>query len=306
MPRRLRCHLPGTLLLLALAAPAAAAPRIVASIAPIHSLVAAVTRGVTRPELLVPGGQSPHTFALATSQARTLAHADAVFAAAPAVESFLRKPLRSLAAGARVVWMIDVAGVHRLPARRGGAWAQPDGDDTDAASVDPHLWLDPRNAAAFVSAAADALARIDPAHARDYRANAERARARLDRLDARIARALRPVTGVPFLVYHDAYHYLDARYRLDAVGSVVVDPGRPPGARRLAELRTRADDERIACLFTEPQFPPAIARTVVQGTGIRLASLDPLGADLAPGPSLYFGLMERLADDLRGCLVQGR
>ncbi|MDZ7748919.1 MAG: zinc ABC transporter substrate-binding protein [Halofilum sp. (in: g-proteobacteria)] len=310
-------------LLLVPAAATAAAPRLVASIAPIHSLVAGVTDGVVTPRLLVPGGRSPHAFALAPSDTRALAGADAVFLAGGASERFLERPLASLAADARLVRMSAAPGVRRLAARSGGAWAdahdhdsdhgdqadQPGhsehaggGDTTSDAGLDPHLWLDPGNAIAFTRAVADALAAMDPAHAGRYRDNATRQVERLRALDATLARRLAPVAGRPYLVFHDAYQYLEARYGLAAAGSITVDPGRPPGARRLAGLRERIRERDIRCLFIEPQFEPAIARTIAQGTPARIAELDPLGAGLEPGPGLYPALMRRLADGLVGCL----
>jgi zinc transport system substrate-binding protein len=41
---------------------------------------------------------------------------------------------------------------------------------------------------------------------------------------------------------------------------------------------------------------------VIQGTDARAATLDLLGARLAPGPDAYFELMQKLADDLTFCL----
>jgi zinc transport system substrate-binding protein len=55
-------------------------------------------------------------------------------------------------------------------------------------------------------------------------------------------------------------------------------------------------------LFTEPQFPPALASRLAEGTTLRIAQLDPLGADLAPGPDNHFALMENLVRDLVACL----
>lgn len=309
MPRA-RLFLPGLLLALA-AGPAAAAPRLVASIAPIHALVAAVSDGVTTPRLLVPGGRSPHAFALAPSATRALADADAVFLAGGATERFLERPLDTLAGDARVLRMTEVEGVRRLPARGGGVWARaPEhGYDHDHAAghgeADPHLWLDPGNAIAFTRAVAAALAGIDPAHAATYRRNAADRIERLRALDRELARRLAPVAGRGYLVFHDAYQYLEARYDLAAAGSVTVDPGRPPGARRLGELRARIRREDIRCLFIEPQFEPAIARTIAEGTPARIAELDPLGAGLEPGPGLYVELMRGLAGDLVGCLGGG-
>ena len=79
--------------------PAAAAPEVVASVAPIHSLVAAVMAGVGEPKLLVPPGASPHAYSLRPSEARALAGADIVFRVGPGLETFLDKPLAALVEG---------------------------------------------------------------------------------------------------------------------------------------------------------------------------------------------------------------
>ena len=53
-----------------------AAPNVVASIKPVHSLVAAVMAGVGEPTLIVKGSASPHTYALRPSDAGALESAD--------------------------------------------------------------------------------------------------------------------------------------------------------------------------------------------------------------------------------------
>lgn len=321
-------------LALLIAAPAAAsAPRVVVSIAPLHSLVTAVTGDRAEPHLIVPAGQSPHTFALAPSDARALARADIVFSAGGATDRFLERPLDSLAGEAVHARLLDMGGVRTLKARSGGAWrhahaeegngghgeahtADHDeghehghggGDGTghgaSAAAIDPHAWLDPRNAVAFVRAAARRLARLDPEHAGIYRTNADAAIERIEATDAALAERLAPVADRPYLVFHDAYQYFERRYGLTAAGSIVVDPGRPPGARRLSELRDRIEALGAVCLFVEPQFEPRIARTIAEGTGTRIAELDPLGAGLTPGPDLYPDLLRHLGASLRGCLA---
>jgi len=290
----------------------AAPPRVVASVAPVQSLVAGVMTGIGTPYLLVPGGQSPHSFALAPSDTRALANADVIVAASPVSEHFLERPLASLARAAEQVWMAQLPDAIRLVARSGGA-AQPhdhgnqDGDEAHvpagSAHLDPHLWLDPRNAVALTRAMGELLARLDPQHAGTYRANAADQVHRLRALDERLGARLAPLADRPYLVFHDAYQYFERRYRLSYAGAVTVDPGRSPGARRLAELRERVRDEGIQCLFVEPQFEPRLARVIAEGTGIRVATLDPLGAGIEPGPGLYFELMRGMAEGFRGCLL---
>ena len=67
-------------------------------------------------------------------------------------------------------------------------------------------------------------------------------------------------------------------------------------------MRRRIADGGAVCVFSEPQFEPALVATLVAGTQARTAVLDPLGAALPAGPEAYFTMMRGLADALAGCL----
>jgi zinc transport system substrate-binding protein len=353
MPRPLAAPLLAAALALPAAAPAA--PRVVASIEPVHALVAGVMEGVAEPRLLVEGGQSPHTYSLAPSEAAALEEADLVVWVGPVLEAFLERPLASIAREDAVLRLAGLDGLDLLPAREGGAWeahdhahghggdhghgghaeaghdGHEDGHEThdraqhdhegrdhgehghddhahgdhamDAARIDPHLWLDPDNARAMVAAVAGRLAAIDPANAGAYRANAGALDARIAEADAALAERLAPVADVPYVVFHDAYQYFERHYGLAAVGSVTIGPERRPGARRLTEIRERIVSLDAACVFREPQFAPDLVETVVEDTGARVGTLDPLGSDVGPVPEAYPRLLRALADDLLACLA---
>jgi len=74
---------------LAVGVQAVASPRVVATIAPVHSLVSSVMLGVGEPSLLLPPNASPHSYNLKPSQAAALAEADLVVWIGPELESFL-------------------------------------------------------------------------------------------------------------------------------------------------------------------------------------------------------------------------
>jgi zinc transport system substrate-binding protein len=285
------------------AVPAVAAPKVLVTIKPVHSLVAGVMAGVGQPDLLINGALSAHSYELKPSDARKLRAADIVFEIGPDMESYLATPLKTL--GRKVVVLGQAPGVHRLPARHGGLWGE-DEDEHGHGPSDPHLWLDPQNAIAMTRAIADSLARLDPAHARAYRGNAARQVVMLQALDQELAGKLAPLKGRPYLVFHDAYHYFEARYGLASAGAVTVAPDRPVGARRVAELRQAVLQGRVICLFREPQFPPKLIATLDENTRARVGVLDPLGAELEPGPGLYPKLMRDLAQSLAGCLGRNR
>lgn len=284
-----------------LAVPTHAAPQILATLKPVHSLVAAVMNGVGTPDLLIGGALSEHSYALKPSDAQKLQKADLIFEVGPDMETYLSGPLAS--AGAKVIVLERAPGVKLQPARRGGLWGEA-GEDHGPA--DPHIWLDPQNAIAMTKAIAAALAKIDPAHAGLYQRNSEQQQSALAALDRELAATLAPVKDKHYLVFHDAYHYFEARYGLSPMGAVTVSPDRPVGARRLSALHDAVAEGKALCLFREPQFPPKLIDTLDADTKAKIGVLDPLGAALTPGVDLYPKLMRDLAQSLRACLTKNR
>lgn len=304
---------------------AAAEPRVVVSLKPVHSLIAGVMDGVAIPELLLAGGESPHSYTLRPSQARMLARADVLFWVGPGLEGFLVKPLQSLGNRTRVVTLTEAPGMQLLPVRSGGVW-EAHGDqghshdhhgtpgkqnkegshqhshDHSRQTMDTHLWLDPQNGQQIVRLAAAELARHFPAHQARFAANAEALVTRLAALDNELRQQLSGLRGRPYIVFHDAYQYLEARYDLSAAGAITLSPEVAPGALRLRTIRQTIRERQAACVFSEPQFEPRLVATAIEGSGARQGVLDPMGADLPAGPENYFQLMRQLANSLRVCL----
>ncbi|MEO1694604.1 MAG: zinc ABC transporter substrate-binding protein, partial [Pseudomonadota bacterium] len=117
--------------LLGSAVSARADVNVIASIKPVHSLVAGVMKGVGTPELIVDGAASPHTYALKPSQAAALEKADVVFWMGHQIESFLDKPLETLASRATAVELFDVKALTKYDIREGGAFDAHAHDDHD-------------------------------------------------------------------------------------------------------------------------------------------------------------------------------
>jgi len=311
MYKMLRLALAG-LLLAGLWGTARAAPQVAASIKPVHSLVAGVMGDLAAPELLISGGSSPHTARLTPSEAGLLESADLVVWVGSALETSLARPIRNIVAPARSLELLHAPGVTLLRTRTGGVWdgdghghdqaeheneehedetAASDGkvQTSPGAATDTHLWLDPDNAKAMVDAIAARLMEIDPDNAKVYTANAEATKA--------------AIAGRPFVVFHDAYQYLERHYGLNAAGAITLSPDRAPGARRVYEIRRTLAERNVRCVFREPQFAPDLVDTIVEDTGVRVGVLDPLGAELPPGPEAYPQLLTALGRSLRDCLA---
>jgi zinc transport system substrate-binding protein len=111
-----------------------------------------------------------------------------------------------------------------------------------------------------------------------------------------------PLREQRYIVFHDAYHYFEEAFSLQPAGAIAVSPDRPPGARRISEIRQKIRDSGASCVFSEPQFRSAIVEVVLEDSAARHGVLDPLGSALVPGQDQWFNLMQGLADNLVSCL----
>ena len=315
-----------------------AAPDVVASVKPVHSLVAAVMKGVGEPALIVEGAGSPHTYSLKPSQARRLQDADIVFWVGHELEAFLEKPIETIGDKAKVVELTDAHGLVKLPLREGGAFEAHEHHDEEHAGgehaghdhtghdhdddhekagekhahehdehehgeFDAHLWLDPENAKAMLHEIEETLSAADPGNAATYAANAANASADIDALVKEVDTTLTPVRGKGYVVFHDAYQYFEKRFDIPASGSITVSPEVMPGAERVSEIRARIGELGATCVFAEPQFEPKLISVVIEGTAAKSGILDPLGSSLKDGPDLYAELIRGMATSLRDCLA---
>lgn len=327
-------------------------PRVATDIAPIHSLVSMVMQGAGSPDLIIPPGASPHSYAMRPSEARAVAKADLVVWVGPSLAPWLEEPMSSLAQGAERLTLQDVEGIRLLTNRSGVAFEahdhgdhegqdhaehddhgdheghddhkghddHADHDDHDhdvheeadaheghnhaPGALDPHIWLDPQNAIVWLDAIAASLSAQDPENAALYADNAAQAQAQLVDLQADIQAELTPLRGQKFVVFHDAYHYFEARFDVEASAAISLSDGAAPSAARLAEVRDVVKDTQAACVFTEPQFNAGLVDALQDGTALKSASLDPIGAALEPGVDMYPALLRDLAAAFSSCLAK--
>lgn len=282
------------LALLAAAGPSAAAGlKVVTDIPPIQSLVAQVMGDTGNPEMLLPPGGDPHEFQLRPSQAAALAAADIVFWDGPELSPALERILGAVPDPAKVVSLLHDGG---------GKTRDFEGED----ALDPHAWLDPTNAEAWLGTIATRLSAVDPANAATYAANAAAARDRIAALDARLTAQIAPARGVPLVVFHDAMGYFSAHFGLTLAGAIELGDASQPSAARLAEIRGVIEGAGAKpCVFPEAGRDPKLVATVTEGTGARIGQgQDPVGLLLEPGPELYGKLLTALVASVADCAAR--
>jgi len=312
--------------LIAIFSPANADVKVVTSIKPIHSLASYLMDGVGKPDLIVDGYASPHGFALKPSHAKMLQNADLIFWVGEDLENFLNKPLKSIAKKAEKIELMEIKGLKKLEFRERNIFEDHDdhkehghkkdkhddhkehGHKKDKhddhhehahGEHDPHIWLDPMNAKIILSEMADHLIENDQENASKYKANLKKAHKDLDKLTKEVKSELNK--DFKSIVFHDAYQYFEKRFGVNVLGAFTVNTDVLPGAEQLSEIREIIEHEKVSCVFSEPQFNPDIIKAVAKDTNIKTGVIDPLGATLNPGKTLYFDLIRNMSSSFKGC-----
>ena len=105
-----------------------------------------------------------------------------------------------------------------------------------------------------------------------------------------------------YIVFHEAYGYFENHFDIHHIDAISVNPERKPGAKKVTEIQSLIQSKSIQCIFTEPQFNPSIVTALLEGTQVKTAQLDPLGADIKSGPSAYSDFLMSLNKSIQSCL----
>ena len=278
--------------------------KVLTSIKPLQLIAAAVQEGVAIPEVLLPPGASPHNYALRPSDVRKVQSVDLVYWIGPDMEGFLPRVLKG-----RTLPSVAVQDLPGLKLRRFAEDSHSHAEEADEhdhdhrpGSLDAHLWLSPINARVIARKMAADLSAADPANAARYQSNLKAFDERLDALDLRLKARMAGIANKPYFVFHEAFDYFEDAYGLKHAGVFSVAAEVQPGAQHVAAMRARLQEVGKTCVFSEPPLRPRLAETLVTGLPVKLAELDALGGYTPATAQGYEQVLEKLGNDLAGCL----
>ena len=298
--------------------------QVVTSIKPIHSLASMLMDGIGAPKLIVDGSNSPHNFTLKPSHAKMLQNADLVFWVGEDVETFLEKPLATVAKKAKKIELMEISQIKKLKFREKNIFeghhddhgekkhddhghkkhddhGEKKHDDHGHAhgEHDPHIWLDPLNAKVILNVMAKNMKMMDKKNSSKYDVNLKKANKKIESLVSEINKNINK--NAKYVVFHDAYQYFENRFGLKTLGALTVNTDVLPGAEQLKDIRKVIKKEKAKCIFSEPQFNPKIIKAIAKDMSLKTGVLDPLGADLKNDKNLYFKLINNLSSSLKKC-----
>ena len=247
-------------------------------IVPEATFVNAVGGDLVNVVTLVPPGNSPANYQPTTTEMQALSDAKVYFTLQMPTEQ--ANILPKVADFNQSIAIVDLreAVSEVYPLLNG------DGDEitsTEGESVDPHVWLSPKNAIVMVQTIADKLSEIDEGNKDTYQANAAAYISELEALDSEIKEATATLENKSFLIYHAAYGYFARDYGLTMVAIEIE--GKQATAEELQGVIDYALENNITTVFYQEEFDDSQAETVAEEIGGAVQKAAPLSSDYIQG-----------------------
>ena len=256
---------------------------VVATTYPVYLLACAVTDGVegVSVERLNTGSVSClHDYTLSVDDMKKLEGADVIALNGAGLEDFMEDAL----AASQAVSIDCSAGVELLE-NLSHAHEEGDEDGHDHGHWDPHIWMDPGNAAIMVENLMEGLAQADPDWRETYLDNAAEAQLSLQTWDS-MARSILDsleqegvtVGGEPFSVpglvtFHDGFQYFARAYGFPLLAAIEEEAGSEASAREIVEITELVKEYNLPVIFTEVNGSDATAQAIARETGCAVAQL---------------------------------
>lgn len=284
-------------------------PKVLATIAPLHSLVAGVMEGVAVPELLLNGTASPHDYSLTPLDAKHIAGAHMIVLtdkkaeryAMPIIEAFPERKQNIIVASqlpGLALYYIGIEDHNEV---------DPKEQKEKHHNIDMHLWLDPQNAIRITREVADRLSALDPERKVIYQRNAVKQTKLITALDQQLTAALNNAKGMQarYALYHGSLQYFEKRYRITPGSIITRTPESGPALQEAAALEQAIQNGSVSCLFQEPEFTPALLQNLAAKypNQVKLYTLDGMGSLLPKDKDLYIKTMQQIAATIKACSV---
>jgi ABC-type Zn uptake system ZnuABC Zn-binding protein ZnuA len=264
--------------------------RVAASITVLEDFVRAVGGDQVTVRSLITGLENPHTYEPKVSDVRAVAEADLFVKVGLGVEEWADKLVANAGNERLMVWTVteDIEVLERGENGHGG---------------NPHVWMDPVNAAVMVGHIRDALSKLRPEAAETFRSRTEAYTARIDSLKTEIGKRFPSLSGRKVVTYAPAFPYLLRWLEVEETERIMTVPGMEPSARRISEVINRMKAEKIGVILTMPQYSGKVPEMIAGETGAKVVRITPLLGAL-PGTATYLEMLRTGAERIAAALLE--
>lgn len=172
----------------------------------------------------------------------------------------------------------------------------------DHEGEDPHIWLDPVLAQDQVRQIEETLIEIDPDNEAYYSENAQTFIDELQALHEDYEEAFENAENRTFVVQHQAFGYIAARYNLEQVSIGGLSTEIEPSPSRIAEINNLVNEINAPVIYYQQGANSSIAQTVANETDTETAvlhDLETLSDELRENDLGYIEAMRENLDALK-------
>ena len=280
--------------------------QILATIKPLYLLASEIAGKSATTALLIPATMDTHDYSFRPSDLRKLARTDVILRISPHLETFLNNVIEK-SPDKHLITLEQTAGLHWLDIRAGHHHAHEQHhahQPIQHSEHDYHIWLDPVQVGLLVDEISRQLSQLDPAHAPQYSRNSQQLKQRIDAAYRQSQQQLQSLQETPYLVFHDAWHYLEHAYGLRQPHILSLQEGLPPGLKTMLELRQHIREEKIHCLIASPHSNKRLIQSLVEDLPVQAYWLSPVATNRQT--SSYANWMRDTAQQFAGCLSNSR
>ena len=265
---------------------------ILATTYPVYLFTTAVTEGVNGVEVdrLITGEVSClHDYTLTVMDMKAIEKADIIILNGVELEEFMED---ALARSDAVV--IDCSEGIALLENEGHEEHVHDHAGHDHGHYDPHIWMDPANAARMVENIAAGLSALDGANRAVY---AEQANATTALLGDSLQEFETP--ALPYLItVHDGFQYFVNAFSLELLEAIEEEEGSEASAAEIREITALVSEYSLPAIFTEKNGSNATANAISRETGCKVYTLDMLMSGEGSGIQPYVDSMRANLDTI--------
>lgn len=161
-------------------------------------------------------------------------------------------------------------------------------------SMDPHVWLDPKNAIIMMENIKNEIVKLDKDNKEYYEANFENAKELLESLDSKFKTSLVNLKSTHLVTSHEAFSYLCKAYGLTQLPISGLSTDDEPTPADIANIINQINGLNVTTIFYEELVSDEIARSIASQTGLACEVLDPIeGISSDNSSDDYISLMEK-------------
>ncbi|MDG7056195.1 MAG: zinc ABC transporter substrate-binding protein [Wolbachia endosymbiont of Meromenopon meropis] len=270
--------------------------KIVATIKPIHSLVASVTDGISKP-ILLGYTESVHNYILKPSDASNLDSSNVIFYVDDNLETFVKTFARR---GKELVRLSQAANL--LPVRTYSFFKNIIHIRNEK---DIYVWLNPENAKNMILYISTVLSRIDKKNSHKYNQNAIKAINKMDQEVRKILQELNDFRKQRYIVTHDTYQYFEKYFGLNHPNAILsMEEDAYVSIKSLIKLKKMIREENIKCIFSSSREDSIKSKLLSNNT--KIVTLDPIGSSIKPGKEAYLTIINDIAQNFKSCFTESQ